>query len=148
MTQVNSFKSIQNQTHNLHQIWSAPSLCSRSQWLHPKLPTPLSSHFHPFLSVSHCSQCLCHSSQGPHQEPAEFCLLSRVPCPLYKQKHLLFVFYWSIVALWCVSTVQQSWSVTCIHTSPLFWISFPFRSHRTISRDLCAIQQVFISYLF
>ena len=37
-----------------------------------------------------------------------------------------------------VSTVQQSLSAIRIHISPLFWISFPFRSAQTIEQSsLC-----------
>ena len=47
-----------------------------------------------------------------------------------------------------VSTVQQSESGVCIHISPLFWISFPFRSPQSIEQSsLCYIQQFFICYL-
>lgn len=46
-----------------------------------------------------------------------------------------------------VSTVQQSASVTRIHTS-LFKISFPFRSQRVLSRLLVLSGRFLISYLF
>ena len=47
-----------------------------------------------------------------------------------------------------VPSVQQSESAMCIPLPHLFWISFPFRSTQSTGRVLCAIQQVFISYLF
>ena len=34
-----------------------------------------------------------------------------------------------------VSAVQQSESAVCIHISPLFWISFPFRSPQSIEQS-------------
>ena len=37
-----------------------------------------------------------------------------------------------------VFAILQSESVTCIHTSPLFKIFFPFRSLRALSRVPCA----------
>ena len=37
---------------------------------------------------------------------------------------------------------------THIHISSLFWISFPFRSHRALSRVPCDMQSVLINYLF
>ena len=58
-----------------------------------------------------------------------------------------FVFCWGIVALQCwVSAVQWSESTICIHISPLFWISFPFRSYRALNRVPCAMQRVLIIY--
>ena len=48
-----------------------------------------------------------------------------------------------------VSAVEQSESPIHIHTSPLFWVSFPFRSPQSIDQSpLCCIHQVLINYLF
>ena len=55
------------------------------------------------------------------------CFLSTVITPSFK------TFYWSIVALKCCVSF---YSVTRVHISSLFWISFPFRSHRALS-SLC-----------
>ena len=48
--------------------------------------------------------------------------------------HFLKNFYWSIVALHVVlvSVVQQCETAIRVHISPLFWISFPFRSPQSI----------------
>ena len=45
-------------------------------------------------------------------------------------------------------TTSATWEITRLHTSPLFWTSFPFRSPQRISRVPGAIQQVSMSYLF
>ena len=52
-----------------------------------------------------------------------------------------------------VSTIQKNQSATCMHISPPFGISFPFRLPQRIKcwlliRVPCAIQQVLIRYLF
>ena len=45
------------------------------------------------------------------------------------------------------STVQQSDSPMCLHVSPLFWVSFSFRSPRTLTLVACDTQQVLIGYV-
>ena len=62
-----------------------------------------------------------------------------------------FNFYWCRVALQCcVSTIQQSESVICIHIflPPLFGFPFHLGHHRALNRVPCAIQQVLINYLY
>ena len=58
----------------------------------------------------------------------------------------VFLFLIFCIEVWVlcnvlISALQQSESATCIHISPFPWISFPFRSPRSIKyRVLCAIQ--------
>ena len=47
-----------------------------------------------------------------------------------------------------VSAVQKRESAIHIHISPLFWISFPFRSPQSIEQSSLCYKQVLISYLF
>ena len=47
-----------------------------------------------------------------------------------------------------VSTIQQSESVMRVHMSPLWGISFPFRSHRALSRVPCVYSRCSLSFLY
>ena len=60
------------------------------------------------------------------------------PLIFYKLKKI----YWSIVVSQCllISAIQQCESAICIHISPLFWISFPFRSMQNIEQSSLSIQ--------
>ena len=46
-----------------------------------------------------------------------------------------------------LSAVQKSETAICLYISPLFWISFPFRSSQTWTMVACATV-VLITYLF
>ena len=71
-------------------------------------------------------------------------------------QHCLFVCFLLIfigVQLLCnvvlVPAVQQREAAICRHSSPLFWISFPFRSHRASRRVLCrALGSRWLSVLY
>ena len=83
---------------------------------------------------------------------------TRVPCSLYKQKHLLFYFFFflSIVALRCllVSAAQQSESVLKVTQSwgstvhgilqarILEWVAFPFSRGSSQSRDQTQVSHI------
>ena len=52
-----------------------------------------------------------------------------------------------MVALQSVSAVQQSESATCIHISPLFWISFPLRSGFPGGSEVPAVWETWVPSL-
>ena len=70
------------------------------------------------------------------------CFLRSTPrYPLLTTDFFKINFYWTIVALQCcVSALQQSESVICIHISPFFGFPSHLGHHRVLSRDPCAIQ--------
>ena len=53
---------------------------------------------------------------------------------------LIFIGVWLLYNVVLVSAIQKSGSVMCIHRSPRFWISSPFRSAQSIEQSSLAIQ--------
>ena len=60
---------------------------------------------------------------------------------------LIFIEVYLLYNAVLVSTAQQSESAAHAHTSPLFRISFPFRSPRSTEQSLCT-QEIVVTYLF
>ena len=66
----------------------------------------------------------CHSSKASILQCSAFVIYKEYKCKYIKNIHVN-----SIVALqYCVCAIQQSESAIYLHISPLFWISFQFRS--------------------
>ena len=67
----------------------------------------------------------------------------------FKMLFIVLNFYWSITDLQCcVSDVQQSEHIIQIHISTCFTFFSHIGHYKVLYRVLCAIYQVFISYLF
>lgn len=62
---------------------------------------------------------------------------------------ILFIFtgVWLLYNVILVSAIQHSESAICIRISPLYGFLSRLGNHRALSRILCAIQQILISYL-
>ena len=71
----------------------------------------------------------------PNEAQSIYFVISKYNCILFKLNFDQNIVLYNVVL---VSTVQQSESVIRIHISPLFWISFPFRSPQSTEQSfLC-----------